>query len=258
MPDTPITSNQIVRTADIACVPVREVVAAVLADVPFGGDVLQRKIIEDGGTLQSMLRPELEQLLRRTILQLAGVRHPAADDMERYFKEVFAVTIDLTGITFPEKAGMPAAMVNPRTMNADEILKRLTAYFKVNPYVWKSPVVSNIDTTLEQPRPVGMYVYRHVGSDEPDKQHLNTSYDDATAAKMLFHNHEEYLYSTGFHRWKYGHFMDRKGATRTSSVWSDGSLVMGSFNPGHRKLYLPHGDCDRRNPDRGPRELFLG
>jgi hypothetical protein len=258
MPDTPITSNQTVRTADIACVPMRDIVAAVLVDIPFGGEILQKKIIENGGAFQDLLRPSLEQLVRRVLLHLSGVKHPAALDIEKYFIEVFGVTIDLTGVPFPEKEGFPAYMVRPVGLDEGFVLDHLAQYFGVDKYTWLSPVAEKVDRTSEQKRPQGLYVFAHVGGDEPDANHLGKSYDDAIKKGLVFANPLEYLLMTGFHMWKHKKWMDVKGWTRTSSLWSDGGVVDGCWSLSDRELCLAYGNRADRSTSAGPRELFLG
>lgn len=128
----------------------------------------------------------------------------------------------------------------------------------MTPYAYRSPVASNINRKVEQKRPQGLYVFAHAGGDDPDAQHLGKSYDDAVEVNMTFMNPKEYLLATGFHRWLKKYFMDLKGATRTSSLWSDGGLVGGYWLPSNGGLGLYGGDRDDRDSGSGPRELFLG
>lgn len=258
MPVTPITSNQIVRTADIVCVPMRDAVTTVLVEAPFEGDILQKKIIESGGAFQDFLRPSLEQLIRRALLQFSGVKHTAVDDLEKYVSEVFDGTVSLTGIPFPEKKGFLAYMVRPDGLDEDFALAQIIKRFNVGKYTRMSPVAQHINRKAEQKRPQGTYVFAHVGGDEPDKKHLGKSYDDSIAQKMIFAGGLDYLLMTGYHMWKHEKWMDVKGWTRTSSVWSDGGTVDGCFRSDYRKLGLDGVGRDSRGAFAGPRELFLG
>ena len=159
---------------------------------------------------------------------------------------------------------MPAYMVNPRMLNVDEIIARKEKYFKRRGdiknswYKYRDPIASNIDQSVEQPRPAGLYIFAHVGDDEPDAKHIGESYDQATSQEIKFLNPEEYEYVSGFHLWKYKRFMDSKGWTRLSSLWSGGILVIARWRPYYQQFYVSDGnrdDCDSRD---GVRELFLG
>ena len=185
-------------------------------------------------------------------------KHPIAEEIEKYFREVYNHTLNLAGISFPKKEGLPVYMAVPQDLKEDDIMKRLTTHFVVKSYQYKTPLASNINRKAEQPRPKGTYVFAHRGCDEPDDIHLKKSYNDATKEKLLFVNTKEYLLITGFHRWKHKKWMDEKGWTRTSSLWSDGRLVSGYWFPSSGELCLNDGLRDGRDVDCGPRELFLG
>ncbi len=201
----------------------------------------------------SGFKEELMKLIKR----FSSKKHPCAELLEQYFHEVLGCTINLSDVVFPEKDGFATYMAVPPYLDEDQIFGRITKHFKVGQYAWQSPVASNINREVEQKRPQGLYVFAHVGGDEPDAKHLGKSYDDAMAVNMTFMNPMEYLLATGFHRWLKDHFMDVKGWTRTSSLWSDGGLVCGYFYPCDGELYLFNGYRDSRSPDDGPRELVL-
>lgn len=259
MPDNiPITSNQTVRIAELVSVVARNATYNALEDVLLDKETAQGKIIMKGGEFQELLLPGMALLVAEVLNKLAGRKHSCAELLERYFREVLGYALDLTGVVFPEKASFPVYMAVPTDLNEDQIFNRITAHFNVGQYAWRLPVASNINREVEQKRPKGLYVFAHVGGDEPDAKHLGKSYDDAMQANMTFMNPKEYLLATGFHRWLKDHFMDVKGWTRTSSLWSDGDLVYGRFDSGSSKLCLNDGDRDDRDPDGGPRELFLG
>lgn len=185
-------------------------------------------------------------------------KNPAAEDLEQYFKEVLNYKIDLTGIPFPEKEGMPVYMVGGLPLNPSVIMERITSHFKVSPYSWKTLEEGAMIRDASQKRPQGMYVFAHTGSDEPDTKHRNKSFDDFTTEGLQCMDPSEYLLSTGYHMWKHKKWMDVNGWTRTPSLWADGGLVIGRWRPGGSKLYLCDGNRDGRYRVGGPRELFLG
>lgn len=260
MPDTNlITSNQVIRIADLAQVVAKDVTLDALNKIVLDSTTAQEKIIMKGGEFQALLSEGFASLVASAINKVSGRKHPQAELIEQYFAEVLGYTLDLTGAVFPEKEGFATYMAVPADLDEDQIFSRIVTHFKVGQYAWQSPVADNIDRKIEQKRSQGLYVFAHVGGDEPDAKHLGKSYDDAMAVNMTFMNPKEYLLATGFHRWlNKDHFMDVKGYTRTSSLWSDGGLVNGYCHPSDGKLDLNDGNRDNRDSASGPRELFLG
>lgn len=181
-------------------------------------------------------------------------------ELEKFYRDVLQMNFDLTGVTLPQKPGFQEYMVVPEELKGKEdlVFDLGTTWAKVNKYSHLSPIASSVDRKKDQKRPSGLYAFSHRGGDEPDKEHLGKSYDDAMAEKMFFLNPLEYLLCVFFHKWKYNDWMDDKGWTRTSSLWSDGSLVCKVFFPDLRLLFLGFCYCDSRNIVTGPRELFLG
>lgn len=239
--------------------------ALVTSDQKKGRDAVAKfRFVYD----EAQLTPESAQRLNEAkgwkeylsagILRFSSGKHPDAEELERFYAEVLGMTVDLRGVMFPEKEGFPVYMALVPGMSEDAVMEKITKHFGVKVYAWQTPVASNIDRTTAQARPEGVYVFVHVGGDEPDAKHLGKSYDDAVEASMVFASPLEYLLMTGFHMWKHRRWMDSKCWIRTSSLWSDGSLMGGCWDPSDGRLYLDFGDRDGRGPGSGPRELFLG
>ncbi|MDO8591137.1 MAG: hypothetical protein Q7R65_04150 [bacterium] len=191
-------------------------------------------------------------------LEVAEVSPEPHALIEKYYREIYGQHLNLWGLEFPQKEGFDAQMVVPEEMDDEDwIARRIAKRFSVNFSTYKTRIADNIDRVNEQKRPQGLYVFAHRGGDEPDKVHLGKSYDDAMAQKMTFLNPKEYLLASGFHRFVKNYFMDRKGWTRTSSLWSDGYLVDGYWSDADAKLYLSIGFRDGCYPDCGPREAVL-
>lgn len=260
MPDNNlITSKQQTRIADLAAQVARNETLNALDKMQLESAIAQDNIIEKGGEFQALIAPTIASAIADALNKMSGRKHSQAELIEKYFTEVLGYTIDLSGVVFPEKQGFATYMAAPTDLNEDQIFNRITAYFKVGQYAYKLPVADNINRKVEQKRPQGLYVFAHCGGDEPDAEHLGKSYNDAMGQDLLFLNPKEYLLATGFHRWiNKDHFMDVKGWTRTSSLWSVGHLVYGYWYPSDSKLYLCLGYRDGHGPDGGPRELFLG
>jgi len=215
---------------------------------------------EAGGSAQTLNESSgFKDALLEVIKKFSSNKHQQAELIEQYFAEVLGYNLDLSSFVFPEKEGFATYMAVPTDLNEDQIFSRITTYFKVGQYAYQSPVADNINRKIEQKRSQGLYVFAHAGGDEPDAKHLGKSYDDAMTVNMTFMNPKEYLLATGFHRWvNKDHFMDVKGWTRTSSLWSGGRLVYGYWSLSVSGLCLDGGGRAGRRSDCGPRELFLG
>jgi len=184
--------------------------------------------------------------------------------LEKYYQEVYGITLDLSEIQFPENPNFPAIMVDDLSQDEDEIMDCIQKFFNkpsfpVNLYKYRNPVATNIDRESEKSQirtlQSGLVVFAHKGGDEPDL--LNMSYNTAVERKILFMKYREYLRATGFHKYTKGYFMDRKGWTRTSSLWLYGCLVFGFWNDDFAGLYAFNSDVEHTNPGSGPRQLFL-
>lgn len=253
-----ITSGQEKQIARFTEVAAGNAALAALEQVSLGADIAQAKVITAGDQFQALVQPEFTKIVAAALNKLSGRRHSAAEDIEKFYFEVLGISVDLTNVRFPEKAGFLVYMAVAPGLNEDAVMGSITKHFKVGAWIWKSPIAANIDRASQQKRSEGLYVFSHVGGDEPDAQHLGKSYDDAVEAKMVFVNPLEYLLMTGFHMWKHGHWLDSKSWTRTSSLWSDGHLVCGRLGPQYLKLDLYYSSPDYRHEGAGPRELFLG
>ena len=252
-----ITSKQIQQISRLAEVAAGNAVLDALEQVSLDLDTAQVEIIARGGEFQALILPEATALIVRAFNRLIGKKHPAADLLEKYFREVYGYTLDLTGVVFPEKEGFGAYMAVPPKLNEDAIASHLAGHFKVDMYSWKTPIATNLNRELEQKRPQGLYVFAHRGGDEPDDIHRNKSYDDAMGQNLIFLNPKEYLLASGFHRYTKKYFMDRNGWTRTSSLWSDCHLVDGCWDDARTELCLHDGYRDYRAPGSGLREAVF-
>lgn len=216
-----------------------------LKKVPLDKDSLQRFFGRGG---------EFQEYVVAGISRFSSGKHHAAELLEKYFQDVYGYTLDLTEVQFPEKKGFMTWMAVPTELDEDTIMEQATKYFKTKASAWKRPIAANINRKLEQKRPQGLYVFAHRGGDEPDDVHRNKSYDDGMAQNLIFLNPKEYLLVNVFHRYTKGYFMDKKGWTRTSSLWSGGYLVRGDWGGADAGLCLYYGDRGGRFPGGGPRE----
>jgi hypothetical protein len=106
----------------------------------------------------------------------------------------------------------------------------------------------------QQARPETDYVFAHVGGDEPDKEHLGKSYDDAMQANLTFMILKEGLIAAFRYRFETGKMLDVKGLTRLATLDSDGN-AMCMFGDSDGRFYIDWGDRDYRYSGHGPREV---
>lgn len=102
-----------------------------------------------------------------------------------------------------------------------------------------------------------LQLFAYKGGAEPDQEFLNTSFNQFMKMDKLFASALEYMAMQGIARHTTGEWLDHKGWTRTSSTWPDGYFVSGHFHPDDSKPRLGCGRVDHRDPDDGPRQIFL-
>lgn len=140
-------------------------------------------------------------------------------------------------------------------INEDQIMECYESKFEgTNIYRYKKPIVDNIEN--KQDRPVGTYPFLYKNGDGPDTVHLGKFYNVFIKESVPFANAKEYLLMTGFKKFTEKHFMDIKGWTLTTSLWSDGRLVGGCFDS-DSGFYMGNVDIADLISNRGPRELVL-
>lgn len=216
---------------------------------------LQKRLVENKNLVQEVAR----DMMQKYFALISGEAMKAKELLEKFFLEVFNFKINLSKAVFPQQEGFSVYMAVPPQFRGKEdmVIETGAKKFSVDFYRYKNSIALNINRDLEQKRLNGLYIFAHRGGDEPDTEHLGKSYDDSMSIKMIFANPLEYLFMTLFHKWINGKFMDAKGWTRTSSLWSDGSLVSGGWSPSGDGLRLDRGSRGNRSSGRGPRQLIL-
>lgn len=109
-------------------------------------------------------------------------------------------------------------------------------------------------TKTKQFRPDGNYCITHVGTVEPDKKHLNKSYDDFCSDGNKYMIPIEGIIFALRYRFETNNMLDVKGVTRFHALDSDDCvLCMGRGGDG--RFCLDWLDRDNRNAVRGPRQV---
>lgn len=185
--------------------------------------------------------------------------------LERYYADVFGITIDLSGVIFPENTKLRSYMaVDPR-LDESDILEGIRDFFGLSKnlsdnYAYYNSVAEFIDHERDdriQPRPDGLYVFAHSGEREPDARYRGASYYNAVNAGRMFATVKEYLHITGFYRYMQGHFVDIAGCTRTSSHWKDGTVVGCRWDKGNSEIRIGSCSAGGKNKKFGIREILV-
>src|SRR3990172_5150985 len=151
-----------------------DVIANALLDAPItfaGADAILKN--------KKNQKLTVKEVLATLSIKLVA-KHPDAELIEQYFHQVFGYSLDLAGVQFPEREGFATWMAVPLELDEDKIVECVVKHFKVKLYAWKSPIAANINRTLAQKRPAGLYVFAHRGGDEPDAIHRK-AYDTGMA-----------------------------------------------------------------------------
>ena len=105
------------------------------------------------------------------------------------------------------------------------------------------------------PTPTETKKYKCKATIESDAEHKGKPYNDFTAETQQYMNGRQYLILY-LHCIKQGIKIDVKGWTRTTSLWLDGSVVLGDSDAVRSEVYLGRGNRDNRDAGGGPRALY--
>ncbi len=237
-----------------------------------GRDGLQQ-IVSDKETLMKIALRNSHDILQLVAPEIMTAKAQLAI----YFKVVFGLKLNFTKFRFPRQESFSSYMVVPSELNEDDIMEAFAKRWGSNKNLFrlKRPVTSTLDRTKEQKRPRGTYVFAHKGGGEPDEVFSGASYDNVAEMGINFANIKEYLLMTGFHKFKQdcflggingwarnyedrgGEFMDQNGWTRTSSFYTDGSLILGHGGEDDPRGRLAVGDRSHNSRGDGPRHIIL-
>ncbi len=110
----------------------------------------------------------------------------------------------------------------------------------------------------QQERPKADFqLFAHKGGAEPDGEFLNTSFNQFIKMDLPFASAKEYIAMQGVYKFATGKWMDKKGWTRTTSLWSGGKLVIGRWDPFNSGLELGCDYVSNQSSVYGPRQLVL-
>ena len=117
--------------------------------------------------------------------------------------------------------------------------------------------VSSWSTITDElfPAPAETKKYKCKATIESDAEHKGKSYNDFTAEEQQYMNGRQYLILF-LACIKKGIKIDVKGWTRTTSLWPDGSVVLGFSYSDRSGVSLGGGDRGNRDADFGPRALY--
>jgi hypothetical protein len=182
-------------------------------------------------------------------------------NLERFWLTVFNYQINWDDFVLPEYSDRyPHLNIIPTGFTAEQIFAGITQCTKFT-FKKRTKYYSDIDKALRdakaiQSRPTGNYAFADGGTDEPDQEHLNKSYDESINAGLMFMGPVEYLLSCAFKEFMTGKPYDVKGVTRLSVLDSDGDAMRGFWHDDCGS-YLGWRDRDHRYPDCGPRVVVF-
>ncbi len=171
-----------------------------------------------------------------------------------FWKKFFNIEIDWSEITIPPLDGkFKRIEFCPKNVTRDELFKKYAETFGKD-QIWK--YCESIDKTVksEQIRPVKEYVFGHVGEIEPDKEHLNKSYNDAMKEGFMFMVAKEGLIAAFRYRFETKEMLDVKCVTQFATLESDGNIMDMCRNE-QGKFHVDRYGPNYREPRNGQREV---
>jgi len=183
-------------------------------------------------------------------------------NVERFWKVLFPeYIINWSDYVLPEYSDRyPHLNIVPAGFTAEQIYAGIKNCTKFT-FKKRTNYMDDIDKALReakavQSRPTGNYAWADGGTDEPDAEHLNKSYDDSINASLIFMGPVEYLLSCALYEFLTGKVYDIKGATRLSVLGSGGGAISGGWrsDDGSRLGWLIRDD---RNGACGPRVVVF-
>ena len=178
------------------------------------------------------------------------------EDIEKFFFQIYKKFINLKNIDF--KGPWNHFMVNPNDLKVSAIyengFKNLgihASQYGVNPIEDK---VSGA-RSLKQNRPTGLYLFGHLGGEEPDAGHLNKSHEQFWYDGNDYANLDEYMLIYQFMYWRFNTKIDQRCCTIISTLDSRGRVMIGS-SAGEAFL-LSKNNTTRKLPIFGPREVEI-
>lgn len=174
----------------------------------------------------------------------------------RFYKEIFGKDISFEGIKMPEYTKELSVLgFMDRSINGKMMIQAYKRLFE-NGSVYDNGYSKDIDKMIkeQQSRPEGNYAFSHAGGIEPDKLHLNKSYDD-------FHNDgnnymvplEGIMFALQYH-FETGNMLDVKGVTRFHALDADGR-VLSMYRDDVGQFHLDWFSRGNRHSDFGPRQV---
>jgi hypothetical protein len=210
--------------------------------------------------MQEILKNEtlIRELTKEIVSKLLSIPlNPWSDQIkkiDRFYISVFNLAINWSKIKLPVKiAGFDYLECVVPELTEDDIFNAYAKKFGKDA-VWK--YYNNIHKAIkeQQSRPSFEYTFSHRGGIEPDKEHLNKSYDDFYQDGNNYMVPKEGLLSAFRYRFETGNMWDIKGVTRFHTLDSDGFTLFMSRN-GHGQFRVSCGNRDYRTSDDGPRQI---
>lgn len=204
----------------------------------------RKLVLEKACKIPIMVIPQNAEVLRQ--LQL----------IELFYKEVFDTYISILekGKEIILEGKFQILGLTLPSLSIKDMMEAYKKKWDINLGWYQDP--NAVVDRQERPK-ADFQLFAHKGGAEPDGEFLNTSFNQFIKVGLSFAGAKEYIAMQGVYKFVTGKWMDKKGWTRTTSLWPDGRLVCGDWCPSDSWLRLDGGDVSDRDSDGGPRQLVL-
>jgi hypothetical protein len=201
-----------------------------------------------------MIQQQEKQKKKRTVKETRKL-------LEKFFREIFELKLDLSGIKFPHKDGFDLYMAVPPELEVAQIMASIRERFNVRSFYESEEfesIISKIDAAKEQKRPDGPYVFAYRADHNSDYVHRRKSYNQVLSENIMFANLKEYLLMSAFYKYlgreygsfDFGVFLNTDSKAIVSTVLKDGSVIAGFYHCKWEYISFEKVSADRQ-PDWG-------
>lgn len=223
-----------------------------LGEKPFGFNEMQELLRDPNKPIDSIV----DKVVREIFKIKRDLWKREKEKISKFYSDCFGITVDWSLVTIPQaKGNLNHLELILADLTEDDIFKAYSKKFGEG-NVWKNynSITGAINPDDQQRRPDGNYPILHKGGAEPDKEHLNKSYDDFKNDGNKYMIVKEGMIAAFRYRYETGKMYDVKGVTRFHTLDSDGYVVHmcwdydGGFG-------IDGDDRGYRYPDNGPRQV---
>ncbi len=201
-------------------------------------------------------KDELKKKLAEVFSIIPDVWDEQKQQISKFYLECLNIAVDWNDIVIPAATDdFRRLELILENLTEDEIFDAYANKFGKDK-VYKAYTSIRKAIKEQQQRPKGNYAILHCGGIEPDKKHLNKSYDDFYQDTNKYMVPKEGLIAAFRYRFETGNMFDVKGLTRFHALDSDGG-VMSMCRDANGRFCMGWYYRGNRDSGCGPRQLFL-